>query len=104
MFFPGMYPAVSIDFTITLSASSFELKSGAYPPSSPTLVLRPLSSSIPFNAWNTSLAALKDSLNVLNFGTIINSCISILFEACFPPFIILNIQKGIFTSLLFKYL
>ena len=50
MFFPGMYPAVSIDLTITLSASSFELKSGAYPPSSPTLVLRPLSSSIPFNA------------------------------------------------------
>ena len=37
--FPGTYPAFSIASIITSIASSFDVKSGANPPSSPTPVI-----------------------------------------------------------------
>ena len=40
--------------TIVCRASSFEPRSGANPPSSPTAVFMPLALSTPFSAWKTS--------------------------------------------------
>ena len=80
-----------IESIIILIASSVFFKSGAKPPSSPTLVFF----KIPFRFWITKKLLLRDSENELEFsGRIINSWISKLFLACTPPFIMFKSGIG----------
>jgi hypothetical protein len=60
---------------------------GAKPPSSPTLVARPLCLRIAFRWWNTSTPARRASSNRSKpIGAIMNSWMSRALSACAPPF------------------
>src|SRR3954468_16345908 len=73
--------------TRACSAASFESRSGAKPPSSPTAVASPCACSVFFNAWYTSTPARSPSENDENpTGTTMNSWKSTLLSACAPPF------------------
>ena len=67
-------------------ASSLESRSGAKPPSSPTVVPSPRSRRVPFRAWNTS-APMRRASEKLSApqGTTMNSWKSTLLSACAPP-------------------
>ena len=93
--FPALYPALSIAASITSTASSFDFKSGANPPSSPTAVESFFDLRILFKLWNISLPILSASLKLpAPIGIIINSCRSTLLSACSPPFSMFIIGMG----------
>ena len=72
--------------TSTSSAASFDSRSGAKPPSSPTAVASPRSWRIPLSAWKTSAPVRRPSANVgAPSGTTMNSWKSTLLSACAPP-------------------
>ncbi len=68
------------------SAASFDSRSGAKPPSSPTVVARPRSDSVLFSAWKTS-APIRNASEKLGApaGTTMNSWKSTELSACAPP-------------------
>src|SRR3954463_5017579 len=75
-------PATSI-----CRASSFEPRSGAKPPSSPTAVASPRPDSVFFSAWKTSAPMRSASAKLgAPTGTTMNSWKSTLLSACAPPF------------------
>src|SRR3954452_3001111 len=75
-------PATSI-----CSASSFEPRSGAKPPSSPTAVASPRADSVFFSAWKTSAPMRSASAKLgAPTGTTMNSWKATLLSACAPPF------------------
>ena len=83
---PGLSPAASMPRISAFSAASFEARSGAKPPSSPTAVDRPSSCSVRFSAWKTSAPMRSPSAKVARpTGTIMNSWKSTLLSACAPP-------------------
>ena len=67
--------------------SSFDFRSGAKPPSSPTEVASPFFFRMAFRWWNTSTPMRSDSAKLsAPWGTIMNSCGSSVLSACAPPF------------------
>ncbi len=77
------------------NASSADLRFGAKPPSSPTLVLRPLSCSAFFRVWNTSTPIRRPSEKLsAPTGMIMNSWKSIGLSACTPPLMMFIIGTG----------
>ena len=92
---PGSYPAAAIP-TISISrAASFDSRSGAKPPSSPTAVLRPRSCNSFLSAWKTSSPARSASeYAVKPTGTTMNSWKSTLLSAWAPPFSTFIIGTG----------
>ena len=83
---PGSWPAASIPATSISSAASFESRSGAKPPSSPTAVARPRSDSVPLSAWKTSVPTRSASEKLeAPAGTTMNSWKSTLLSAWAPP-------------------
>ena len=84
---------------ITPSAASFDGRSGAKPPSSPTAVDRPRSRRICFSRWNTSAPQRSASPKLGSpAGTIMNSWMSRLLSACAPPLMMFIIGTGITTA------
>ena len=76
-------------------AFSLDGKSGANPPSSPTAVEIPSSSSCFFSVWKTSTARRSPSENVsAPPGTIMNSWRSSELSACAPPLTTFSIGTG----------
>ena len=76
-------------------AFSLDGKSGANPPSSPTAVEIPSSSSSFFSVWKTSTAMRRPSENVsAPPGTIMNSWRSSELWACAPPLTTFSIGTG----------
>src|SRR5258706_599571 len=83
---PGLYPAASIAATTASTASLFERRSGAQPPSSPTPVRRPRERRMSRRAWNTSEPMRTASLKVrAPSGATMNSWMSTLLSAWAPP-------------------
>ncbi len=83
---PGVYPAASIAATRSFTASSFDGRFGANPPSSPTAVDRPRSCSIFFSAWYVSVPMRRASVNeAAPTGATMNSWRSTFESACAPP-------------------
>ena len=81
--------------TSASSAASFESRSGAKPPSSPTAVARPRSCSVFFRAWKASAPARSASLKLGKpTGTTMNSWKSTLLSAWAPPFSTFIIGTG----------
>ncbi len=75
--------------------SSLVFKLGAKPPSSPTAVLYPFADNTDFKLWKISAHILKPSLKEdAPTGITINSCISTVLSACFPPFKMFIIGTG----------
>ena len=84
---PGAYPAASIAATSASRAASFDGRSGANPPSSPTAVASPFSLSVRFSAWKTSVPTRRPSAKLgAPAGTTMNSWKSTELSACAPPF------------------
>ena len=76
-------------------ASSLDLRLGANPPSSPTAVLYPLALRTAFRLWKTSAVIRRPSRKVsAPTGMIMNSWMSTLLSACWPPLMILAIGTG----------
>ncbi|OPY92258.1 MAG: hypothetical protein A4E73_01317 [Syntrophaceae bacterium PtaU1.Bin231] len=95
MSLPGRYFAFSMASMMQARASSLEPRFGANPPSSPTPVLRPSAFSTARRLWNTSLAIRRASLKLgAPAGTIMNSWMSTLLSACWPPFRMLAMGTG----------
>ena len=68
------------------SAASFDSRSGAKPPSSPTAVARPRSLSVRFSAWKTSVPMRSASEKLgAPAGTTMNSWKSTELSAWAPP-------------------
>ncbi len=81
--------------TSASSAASFDSRSGAKPPSSPTAVARPRSCSLPRSAWKTSAPVRSASpKEPAPTGTTMNSWKSTLLSACAPPFSTFIIGTG----------
>ena len=84
---PGVYPALVMASRISSTASSFDFRPGANPPSSPTAVLYPFFLRTPFRVWKTSTpqrsASAKHSAPT---GMTMNSWKSTLESAWLPPF------------------
>ena len=80
---------------MTSIASSLDLRFGAKPPSSPTLVLRPRFLRTDLSAWKTSapMRSASAKLAAPN-GMIMNSCRSTLLSACLPPLRMFIIGTG----------
>ena len=92
---PGRWPAASIPAISISSAASFESRSGAKPPSSPTAVDSPRSWSVRLSAWKTSTPMRRPSEYVgAPTGTTMNSWKSTLLSACAPPFSTFIIGTG----------
>ena len=84
---------------IISSASLLDGRLGANPPSSPTLVLWPSLLSKFLSACYISAPARSASEKLFTpTGITINSWISAEFEACLPPFRILNMGTGRLTG------
>jgi hypothetical protein len=82
-------------FITKLRASSADLRFGAKPPSSPTLVLWPWSCSAFFSVWNTSTPIRRPSEKLsAPTGMIMNSWKSIGLSACAPPLMMFIIGTG----------
>ena len=83
---PGEYPAARIPSISRSSASALEPRSGANPPSSPTVVDIPRPCRISLSRWNTSEPHRRPSPNdEAPTGTIMNSWKSTLLSAWAPP-------------------
>ncbi len=82
-------------FMMKSSASRVELRLGAKPPSSPTLVLCPALLRPFFSAWNTS-APMRSASEKLSAptGMTMNSWMSIGLSACAPPLMMFIIGTG----------
>ena len=92
---PGSKPAASMPATSISSASAFEPRSGANPPSSPTAVASPRSCSVRLSAWKTSVPTRSPSEKLsAPAGTTMNSWKSTRLSACAPPFITFIIGTG----------
>ena len=77
------------------SASSADLRLGAKPPSSPTLVEWPASFSAFFRVWKISAPMRTASAQVrAATGMIMNSWMSIGLSACAPPLMMFIIGTG----------
>ncbi len=89
------WPACSAASRIASIAISLDSRSGAKPPSSPTPVESPRSSSSFFSSWYVS-AAIRSASAKLSApaGTTMNSCRSIELSACTPPLITFSIGTG----------
>ena len=78
-----------------VSASSADLRFGANPPSSPTLVPWPASFSALRSVWNTSAPMRMASAHeAAPTGMIMNSWMSIGLSACAPPLMMFIIGTG----------
>ena len=92
---PGLYPALSTASKMHWIASSSLPRSGAKPPSSPTEVASPRSLSNAASTWNTSVHQRSPSQKLsAPTGIIMNSCTSMVFAACAPPFKMFIIGTG----------
>ena len=92
---PALKPALPIASITTSSASWFDLRFGAKPPSSPTPVARPRFFRMPRRAWKISAPTRSASLNELApTGITMNSWKSTLVSACAPPLRMLHIGTG----------
>ena len=88
-------PALPIASITTSSASWFDLRFGAKPPSSPTPVARPRFLRMPRRAWKISAPTRSASLNELApTGITMNSWKSTLVSAWAPPLRMLHIGTG----------
>ena len=86
MSLPGWYPAARMASMMKRSAASFDSRSGANPPSSPTAVLSPCLCRIDFSAWNVSAPICTACASEeAPKGMIMNSWKSRLLAACAPP-------------------
>ena len=82
-------------FMMKSSASLAELRFGAKPPSSPTLVFCPALDSCFFSAWKISepMRTASDRLSAPT-GITMNSWMSIGLSACAPPLMMFIIGTG----------
>src|SRR6266699_1716987 len=81
--------------TTTSTASAFDFRSGAQPPSSPPQLRRPRDLRRSRRAWKISAPIRSASRKVrAPTGTTMNSWMSTLLSACAPPFRMLNWGTG----------
>ena len=92
---PAFSPALPIASSTTSTASRFDFRFGAKPPSSPTPVDCPRPFRMPRSAWKISAPIRSASLNdgALS-GMTMNSWKSTLESACAPPFRMFIIGTG----------
>ena len=92
---PGLYPACVTASITTSSASRFDFRLGAKPPSSPTPVEYPFFFRMPRSVWKISAPARTASANDGKpSGITMNSWKSTLLSACAPPFRMFIIGAG----------
>ena len=92
---PAFAPALPIASSTTSSASRFDFRLGAKPPSSPTPVERPRLFRIDRSAWKISVPARSPSLNDGKpIGITMNSWKSTFESACAPPLRMFIIGTG----------